>query len=246
MPRAVASALPAFAVRLGLLAVLAGLVSGPALGQGFLQSSDTGEARKAPEARLLEPPGDALLQDLSEADVAKVHRLQKQTPADSENYRNHYELANLYYDAKLWDRSEARYLRSLEVNPRFAEAMVNLGSLYEETNRTDEAIREYEAALRIDPEDCKARSNLGNAYYSQKRYPDAMYEYHRALDINPECYPALFNLAAAFADVGIYREAVKYWRDVVRVAPGTEAARQAQDNVDILESFVQKPVPAPR
>ena len=94
--------------------------------------------------------------------------------------------------------------------------------------------------LRIDPEDCKARSNLGNAYYEQERYPDAMYEYERALELDGDCYPALFNIAVAFADARIYREAIVYWEKVIAVAPGTDAARQARENVTLLNTLMSE------
>jgi tetratricopeptide (TPR) repeat protein len=95
----------------------------------------------------------------------------------------------------------------------------------------------------INPEDCNARSNLGNAYYAMSRYSEAMYEYRRAIDIDPKCHSALYNIGVAFADAGLFREAVSWWRKVVQAAPGTDAARNADDNIKILERFIQAPIP---
>jgi len=169
---------------------------------------------------------------------AKIAKLEKRTPLTGENYRDQYELGNLYYDVGQLQFAEARYRRAIELNPKFTKALVNLGTVLSDQNRLKDAVEQFEAALNLDPEDCKARSNLGNAYYSQERYPDAMYQYQRAIDIDPDCYSAYFNIAVAFADAGIFREAVKWWRDVVRIAPGTGAARQAQENIDLLKPLV--------
>jgi tetratricopeptide (TPR) repeat protein len=195
---------------------------------------------------LLGPPPEEALADVDPELVAKIERLEKRTPLDGANYRDHYELANLYYDAGLYERAEERYLRVIEINDKYVPALVNLGALYEDQLKPQDAIEKYEAALAVDPEDCRARSNLGNAYYGESRYPDAMYEYQRAVELDPNCYQAYFNLGVAFADAGIFREAVRYWREVVRVAPGTEAARQSEENIGLLEQFTRGPLPAPR
>lgn len=177
---------------------------------------------------------------------AKIERLENQVPVESTNYRQHFDLANAYYDAGELAKAEARYRRAIALNPDYTEALVNLGSLLGDMGRNDDAVEILEQALAADPEDCKARSNLGNVYYSMGRYPDAMYEYQRAIDIDPACYTAHFNIAVAFADAGIFREAVKWWREVVRIAPGTAAARQAQENIELLRQFTEAPVPAAR
>lgn len=177
---------------------------------------------------------------------AKIERLERQVSMESANYRQHYELANAYYDVGDLLQAEGRFRRVLELNPEYVQALVNLGIVLSDGGRNEEAVAEFEKALALDPEDCKARSNLGNTYYAMSRYPDAMYEYQRALEFDPDCYSALFNIAVAFADAGIFREAVRYWRRVDQVAPGTEAARQARENIELLEPFVSGPVPAPR
>jgi len=176
----------------------------------------------------------------------KIAALEPKVPLTSNDYRQQYELANLYYDQENYTKAEERYRRALELNPKYIEAMVNLGSVLSDLGRDEDAIDMFEKALAQDPEDCKARSNLGNAYYTLGRYPDAMYEYKRAIAIDADCYSAYFNIAVAFADAGIYREAVHWWNEVVQRAPGTSAARQAQENVELLKPFTEGPIPAPR
>lgn len=174
---------------------------------------------------------------------SRMEFLKKQLAASPDNYRYHFELANLYAESGKEEDAIDSYERALQINPKYIEAMVNLGSLHSDRGELDEAVELFEKALALDPEDCKARSNLGNAYYAQERYPDAMFEYQRAVDLNPKCYSALYNIAVAFADAGIFRDAVKWWKKVEDVAPGTDAARSARENIDLLERFTQPPAP---
>jgi tetratricopeptide (TPR) repeat protein len=178
----------------------------------------------------------------SEAETkAEIARLLSQIKADPRNYRLHYELGNAYQDAGNEEKARTEYENALDINPKYLEAMVNLGVLYSDLERHTDAIPYFEKALGLDPKNCKARSNLGNSYYAQERYPDAIFEYKRAISLDPTCYSALYNMAVAFADAGLFREAVQWWEKVERAAPGTEAARSARENINLLSRFTQPP-----
>lgn len=176
---------------------------------------------------------------------AEIERVQKRAAASPDNYRLHYELANLYYDSGQLEKAQASFEEAHRLNPKHVETLVNLGSVLSDLDKQEEAIEQFEKALSLNPEDCKARSNLGNSYYALSKYPDAMYEYRRAIDIDPKCYSALYNIGVAFADAGLFREAVAWWQKVVDVAPGTDAARSAEENIKILERFTQAPSSSP-
>jgi tetratricopeptide (TPR) repeat protein len=175
---------------------------------------------------------------------AEIERVQKRVAAAPDNYRLHYELANLYYDSGQLEKAQASFEEAHRLNPKHVETLVNLGSVLSDLNKQEEAIEQFQKALSLNPDDCKARSNLGNTYYALSKYPDAMYEYRRAIGIDPKCYSALYNIGVAFADAGLFREAVTWWQKVVDVAPGTDAARSAEENIKILERFTQAPSPS--
>jgi tetratricopeptide (TPR) repeat protein len=174
---------------------------------------------------------------------AAIERASKDVQASPTSYRAHFKLANAYADARNEENAKTHYERALELNPKYIEALVNLGTLYSDLEQPGEAIQYFEKALGLNPDDCKARSNLGNAYYALERYPDAMYEYERAIEADQKCYSALYNIAVAFADAGLFREASAWWKRVELAAPGTEAARSAHENIEILKPFTQPPTP---
>jgi tetratricopeptide (TPR) repeat protein len=174
----------------------------------------------------------------------RIAALKKQLAASPKNYRFHYELGNLYTELEKYTDAQGEYEAALRINPNYLEALVNLGGLYSDKGDHEKAIGYFERALAINPEDCKARSNLGNSYYALERYPDAMFEYKRAVEFDPKCYSALYNIAVAFADAGMYREAVNWWKKVEEAAPGTSAARNARENIKLLDRFVALPIPS--
>ena len=179
----------------------------------------------------------------SEAELkAEISRLEKLRDANPKNYRTLFDLGNAYAEASKEEEAKDAYLKAIGLNGKYVEAMVNLGGLYSDQDQQDEAVKWFEKALGLDPENCKARSNLGNAYYAQQRYPDAMFEYRRSIEKDPSCYSAMYNIAVAFADAGLFRDAVNWWKKVEQTAPGSEAARSARENINILERFTQAPV----
>jgi|GEM_PF-1192353 len=179
----------------------------------------------------------------SEAELkTKIARLEKQRAADPKNYRVLFDLGNAYaaYPSKEEEAKDA-FTKAIGLNPKYVEAMVNLGGLYSDQDQQKEAIEWFEKALALDPENCKARSNLGNAYYAEQRFADAMFEYRRAIEKDPSCCSAMYNIAVAFADAGLFRDAVNWWKKVEQICPGTDAARSARENINILDRFTQPP-----
>ena len=175
-----------------------------------------------------------------DAQIAKLETLLASNP---NNYRDWFQLGSLYQDAGKDTKAVEAYEQAIQLNPKYTEALVNLGGVYNDTGDYDKAKAYLEEALALNPEDCRARSNLGNVYYSMGRYPDAMFEYERAVETDPKCYSSLYNIGVAFADAGLFREAVNYWKKVVAIAPGTEAARSARENIEILRRFTEAPIP---
>lgn len=83
---------------------------------------------------------------------------------------------------ELQRRAEARaaFEQALEIVPKFAPALVNIGNLHLEAGETEEAIRFYESAVLSDEEYALAHHNLGVAYKRLGRTGDAVRELRRA------------------------------------------------------------------
>ncbi len=79
------------------------------------------------------------------------------------------------------DEALEAFRTCLELVPRYAPAMTNLGNLLFEEGRIDEAIAYYEAAVRNDDRHAAAHRNLGIAYRAAGRIEDAVREFRRAV-----------------------------------------------------------------
>ncbi|MBM3728508.1 MAG: tetratricopeptide repeat protein [Acidobacteria bacterium] len=70
--------------------------------------------------------------------------------------------------------AETGFRRVLELEPRNAGALGNLGVVYVRLERFDDAARAYQAALKVAPGDPGLLTNLALAYLKQQRYRDAL------------------------------------------------------------------------
>lgn len=90
-------------------------------------------------------------------------------------------------------RAGEAYGRALELDPRHAEAHLNLGRLLHEAGDLDEAEAHYRAALEADPGSARASYNLGVVLEDRGREADALEAYEVALRLDPELAVAHFN-----------------------------------------------------
>ncbi|HLH42939.1 MAG TPA: tetratricopeptide repeat protein [Bryobacteraceae bacterium] len=91
---------------------------------------------------------------------------------------------------QLQDLVNARkyYEKAIKLNPRYAEAINNLGTIFYARKSYRRAIEQYKKALRITPDSASILSNLGTAYFARKNYMEASKVYERALALDPEVF----------------------------------------------------------
>jgi|GEM_PF-1045350 len=97
------------------------------------------------------------------------------------------------YDACMED-----YKQSIELNPRFAQAVNNLGYCYKERHYYTYAIIEYKAAIAISPDNAYFHYNLGNAQTHKGLIPEALQQYKRATELDPTFAKAHYNLGRSY------------------------------------------------
>ncbi|MGC4055599.1 MAG: tetratricopeptide repeat protein [Paludibaculum sp.] len=86
------------------------------------------------------------------------------------------------------DTARKYYDRSLKLNPKYAEAINNLGTIHYAKKNYRRAVSTYQRALKISPESASMYSNLGTAYFARKDYKKATEAYEKALSIDPEVF----------------------------------------------------------
>ncbi|MBF0176686.1 MAG: tetratricopeptide repeat protein [Magnetococcales bacterium] len=127
--------------------------------------------------------------------------------------------ANLAHMAGDPQGAEAAYLRSLQLNPNYADAYYNLGNFLTERKRFAEAETSYQQALRINPNDADVFNRLGNLYREQKRPVDAETAYRQALQLHPDHINSCNNLGILLTELERFAEAEAAYRQALRINP---------------------------
>ena len=135
--------------------------------------------------------------------------------------------------APLPDIVEA-YQRALELDPRSAGALVNLGTIHYHLRKWDEAERCYRQALEVDNSYALAHFNLGNLFDERNDRARALFHYRAALKINPGYADAHYNLALLYQTGGEVMSAIRHWKAYLKLEPGDSWAVIARRELDKL------------
>ncbi len=86
------------------------------------------------------------------------------------------------------DLAKKNYERAIKLNPKYPEAINNLGTVYYAENNYRKAIGYYKRALRYSGPSASIDANLGAAYFSRRDYRRASLWYDRALQLDPDIF----------------------------------------------------------
>lgn len=202
------------------------------LGHAVSQADDN-SPNKRPSASG-QPPAS---QEPSPAQQA-IEVMRAEIAIDSLNPQLHYELANALSETENKDGALLHYDKALLLKPDFKEALVNKGAVLNEMGFVTDAIASFEKALALTPHDTKALVNLGNSFYALQRYDEAVKQYELSVEADSTFGEGYYYIGVAFADAGIFREAVREWEKIIQVAPNSEAAKTARENIDTVKKFL--------
>jgi tetratricopeptide (TPR) repeat protein len=101
-----------------------------------------------------------------------IKRLERYTQLEPQNPRAHYYYAMALGSTKRREKAgpdeldevEAELRKAIALDPRLADARLELGNLYADRARYADAIREYRQAIRLQPDLAAAHYRLGQAY----------------------------------------------------------------------------------
>ncbi|HKF25370.1 MAG TPA: tetratricopeptide repeat protein [Candidatus Acidoferrum sp.] len=158
------------------------------------------------------------------AEYTEGARYRKPSASDLKIVALDYVLLGSYGDASKWLE------RSVEDDPRDAEAWYYLGRAKYNENRFEEAVRAFEQCLAIEPRNVKAQSNLGLSYaglnlvgQAQEAFLQAIRWQSAASRKDPEAYIGLGDL---LIQQNRASEAVPYLLEAVDIAPRESRARE--------------------
>jgi tetratricopeptide (TPR) repeat protein len=110
----------------------------------------------------------------------------REGPADSPVLANKIGIA--FHQMLQLDLAKKNYQRAMKLNPKYSEAINNLGTVYYAQKSYGRAIGLYKRALRYSEPSASVYANLGAAYFARKDFKDAMQWYQGALQLDPDVF----------------------------------------------------------
>ena len=147
------------------------------------------------------------------------------------DFSNAYNYLGFVYfrDGKV-DEAIKNYHKALEnelyLNPQ--DAHLNLGVAYLSRKEYRKAMPHLQEAIRLVPDFTAAYNNLGRAYEGLGQDDKAQFYYERAVEFNPQYADAYLNLGKLFYRSGERQKAKTNFIQVIRLAPTSEKAMEAQ------------------
>jgi len=115
----------------------------------------------------------------------EIQELENSVAADPENMSLTLQLANAYHDRLLYEKAIPYYKTYLVMNPKDADARVDMGICYKEIGKFNEAENEMKTALRYVPNHVNAHFNLGIVYLSEGNYQESTVWFKKTVALDP-------------------------------------------------------------
>jgi tetratricopeptide (TPR) repeat protein len=120
------------------------------------------------------------------------------------------------------------YDKALELDPKSAGALVNLGSLYFNARKWKEAEQFYVRAIEVDPDYALAQFDLANLYDERGDRAKAVEHYGAALRLSPSYADAHYNLALLYQGSNQTMKAVHHWTAYLKLDGSSQWANIAR------------------
>jgi tetratricopeptide (TPR) repeat protein len=133
------------------------------------------------------------------------------------------------------------YQKAIELDPKSAGALVNLGTIYFNTRKWSDAEARYRQALEVDPEYALAHFDLANLYDERGDRTKALTHYEAALRISPNYADAHYNLALLYQGSSQSMKAVQHWRTYLKLDPASHWANIARRELTKLREATVLP-----
>lgn len=160
--------------------------------QGPSEQPANGFVTPAPDKTTHQGPAKVLTPEMR-GDIFMARKMYREAietyqkgPKDSAILANKIGIA--YHQMTDLDMARKNYERSVKLNPKYSEAINNLGTVFYAKKSYRRAIVQYRRALRLVPRSASILGNLGTAYFAQKKYKEASEIYQQALEIDPEVF----------------------------------------------------------
>ncbi len=169
-----------------------------------------------------------------EGDLNGSLELYRQAAAERPAYAKikvHENIANVLIQKGRYAEAMAELKRAVRVNPASSEAYNSMGSIELMAHDYQDAAEYFERAVTLEPGNTAAHINYGTALVNLRRWNEAIDQLAPITRNDPKRIVARTNLALALAGRGDIDAAVNELRQVQKIAPDYEPARQALSEI---------------
>ncbi len=151
----------------------------------------------------------------TEKEFALLHEIAAKYPKEKEV---HSSLFAVYQKKKMYPEAIAEANKALELDPKWATILNQLGFMYIATGDLAEAEEYLKKAVSVAPEDANPLDSLGQLYFLTGRLDEAIAHYKEAVRIKPD-FGSEDIIAYIFAVKGDYPEAMSWLDQFILAAP---------------------------
>jgi TolB-like protein/Flp pilus assembly protein TadD len=126
--------------------------------------------------------------------------------------------ATMLYDYD-FPAAEREFERSLELNPRLAQAHQWFGFYLAMMGRYEESYTELQRAIRLDPCSGVIHWTLGFVYWRARRYDQAIEQHEKAIELDPHSAQWEWGLGVACLDKCLYERAIAALQKADNLSP---------------------------
>ncbi len=109
-------------------------------------------------------------------------------------------LGRIHDETGKHDLAVQEFQRTLELNPRDADALSGMAHAYENAGRIADAEAAFKKAIALRPDYWDGYNSLGLFYDRQRRFDEAIQQIRHAIELTPDNSQAYFNLGAVYLD----------------------------------------------
>jgi tetratricopeptide (TPR) repeat protein len=183
---------------------------------GYLGDVDRSQLEPTLSAAALKlQPGEISNVVASNGKYFTLQRLPRNFRGDAEAVFN--KAMDLRKQGKLQE-SQNTLFEALKIYPRLLRALNWLAAMYTQGGNPGVSVKILTLATRLYPKDSDAHFNLALAYGAMGN-AEEIAEYRRAVKIDPDLVVTYINWGAALYEKGQYQDAIKVYREGIKVNP---------------------------
>jgi protein O-GlcNAc transferase len=198
--------------------VLVLLVSGSPLSAQSQRKPPANPGAKTPPSPKQDPLSPLLQQAKEAIDkedfAAALEPLQKYIAQRTEDPYAHFQLGYTCAGLKRWEDAKAEFSRAIALDPKMAEAHLNLGLVLMESN-PGAAAESFRRAADLQPAESRPRFLAGFAFEHAGKLNESIEQYQGALTLSPKDYEYQFALGRVLLRTGQGADAEEHFRAAI-------------------------------